>query len=174
MIALYYGKRHIILTGLATILLGSALHFFYQWMPNVVTALVSPISESVWEHVKIIFWPYLLAAAWLNRGRPGGMRPWLLTQTLICGLMLVLGYGYHILLGGEALWVDIVIYLAVICLGFWVPLQFSGPFHGVRWIFPVIMSLGLGVLIGLFTLWPPELRLFTDLSPAGAWCQIPF
>lgn len=134
---------------------------------------VSPVNESLWEHVKIIFWPYLLAAVWLNRGRPGGIRPWLLTLPLMCLVMLLLGYLYHITLGGEAMWVDIAIYVLVMVLGFWLPTQFSGPFQGVKWMLPVGAVLVLGILIAVFTLWPPEHILFVDLSSASAWFQIP-
>ena len=172
MSGLYYPKRQLLLTALAAILAGTALHFLYRWAPNVATALVSPVNESLWEHGKLVFWPYLLAALWINRGRPGGICPWLLALPLQLALMLALGYGYHILLGGEALWVDIAIYAAVMALGFWLPNCFSGPFRGVKWALPGILAVLLGILFALFTLWPPEHILFADLSAAGAWFPI--
>lgn len=172
-IGVYYGKKTLLWTGLVTIVLGGALHFLYSYAPGAITALFSPVNESLWEHVKIIFWPYLLAAVWLNRGRPGGIRPWLLALPLMCLLMLLLGYLYHIVLGGEAMWVDLAIYLLVMALGFWLPTQCSGPFQGIKWMLPVAIVLVLGILIGLFTLWPPEHILFVDLSSASAWFQIP-
>ena len=100
-IDLYYGKRTLILTGLVTILLGTALHFLFALLPNPATALIAPINESLWEHGKLVFWPYLLAAWWLNRGRPGGIRPWLLTLPLLCTLLVGMGWLYHIVLGGS-------------------------------------------------------------------------
>lgn len=169
---MYYGKRSLILTALAAILAGTALHFLYSWCPNGLTALFSPVNESLWEHVKLIFWPYLLAALWLNRGRPGGMRPWLFVLPFLCALMLALGFLYHILLRGDALWVDIAIYLLTMSLGFWLPTRFSGPFTGVRWLIPPLLVLFLGLLIGFLTLWPPASILFTDLS-AGSWFLLP-
>lgn len=172
-IGVYYGKRQLILTWIAAVLAGTALHFLYSWQPNAVTALFSPICESLWEHSKIVFWPYLLAALWLNWERPGGIRPWLLALPLMVAGMLVLGFGYHVLAGGGALWVDIVLYLAVMAFGFWLPGRFSGPFNGVRWAIPVALTVLLGLLLGLFTLWPPEHVLFADLSVAGAWLPLP-
>ena len=96
---MFYGKRALILTCLLAMLAGTGLHFLYEWLPNPVTALLSPINESLWEHIKLIYWPYLAAALWLNRGRPGGIRPWLLALPIMSGLMLLLGYLYHIVLG---------------------------------------------------------------------------
>lgn len=170
---LYYGKRLLILTALGTVLLGAALHFLYGAVPCAATALFSPVCESLWEHVKLVFWPYLLAAVWLCWGRPGGIRPWLLTAPFLCLLMLMLGYGYHILLGGEALWADLLIYALVMALGFWLPPRCSGPFHGVKWGIPAVLTLVLGLMIALFTLWPPETILFADLSAAGVWHLMP-
>lgn len=170
---MFYPKRQLILTCIATMLAGCVLHFLYHWWPNPVTALVSPVNESLWEHVKLVFWPYLAAALILNRDRPGGVRPWLLTLPLLCGITLLLGWLYHVTLGGEALWVDLALYAAVMVLGFWLPTRFSGPFRGARWAFPIVLTAVLGCLILLFTLWPPELPLFADLSLAGAWYQLP-
>ena len=172
--SVYYGKRQLILTGLAAVLLGTVLHSLYKWMPNAVTALVSPINESLWEHVKLLYWPYLLAAFWMSRGRPGGIRPWLLTLPLMSLFMLALSYGYHILLGGEAIWVDLVLYLVIMGIGVWLPTRFSGPFSSIWWVLPMVLVLAMGLLIGLFTLWPPQFLLFTDLSRTGAWLSIPY
>ena len=170
---MFYGKRALILTCLLAMLAGTGLHFLYEWLPNPVTALLSPINESLWEHIKLIYWPYLAAALWLNRGRPGGISPWLLALPIMSGLMLLLGYLYHIVLGGEAMAVDIAIFVAVMVFGFWFSTRFSGPFHGAKWMVPILLVVGMGILIALFTLWPPDHILFIDLSKTGAWYQIP-
>ena len=170
---MFYGKRALILTCLLAMLAGTGLHFLYEWLPNPVTALLSPINESLWEHIKLIYWPYLAAALWLNRGRPGGIRPWLLALPIMSGLMLLLGYLYHIVLGGEAMAVDIAIFVAVMVFGFWFSTRFSGPFHGAKWMVPILLVVVMGILIALFTLWPPDHILFIDLSKTGAWYQIP-
>ncbi len=164
-----YPKRQLILTFAAVVLAGCALHFLYGWQPNAATALFSPVNESLWEHVKLVFWPYLGAAFLLNRGRPGGIRPWLLVLPLPCLLTLALGWVYHITLGGEAMWVDIAIYI----LGFWLPTRFSGPFKGIKWLLPVAAAVLLALLIGWFTLYPPEGLLFRDLAAVGSWLPLP-
>ena len=105
--------------------------------------------------------------------RPGGKRPWLLILPLLCAGMLALGYGYHVLLRGEDLAVDIAIYVLLMAAGFWLPTRFSGPFQGIRWILPAILTALLGVLLALFTLWPLENILFTELSAVRTWLTMP-
>ena len=170
---MFYPKRQLFVTWTAALLAGCVLHFLYGWWPNAVTALFSPANESLWEHVKLVFWPLLGAALVLNRDRPGGMRPWLLVLPLMCVLMLALGWLYHIALGGEAMWVDIAIYALVITLGFWLSTRFSGPFKGIKWVLPILAVLALALLIGWFTLYPPEGLLFRDLAAVGSWLPLP-
>ena len=161
---MFYGKRALILTCLLAMLAGTGLHFLYEWLPNPVTALLSPVNESLWEHIKILYWPYLAASAFLAWGRPTGMRPWLLSLVILCPLMLVLGLLLHAALALHALWLDIALYLGLMAFGFWFPVRFSGPFRGWRWRIPAILAFLLGALILLFTFFPPAGVLFADLS----------
>lgn len=173
MIFLFYSKRSLVLTFLVTVLTGVCLHFLHFSFPNPITALFSPVNESIWEHCKLVFWPGLAAALWLTWGRPGAIRPWLLLLPIQCALLLALGYGYHILLGGEALWVDILIYLLVMLFGFGVSPRFSGPFTGWKWLLPLLMTAALASLLYIFTLYPPDHILFSDLSGAPTWNILP-
>lgn len=170
---MYYGTRRLILTELAAILLGIVQHFFYQWAPNIVTALIAPVNESLWEHSKLVFWPFLLAALFLNWGRPKGIRPWLLVLPAMIGLMLLLGYLYNVVWMGTASWVNIGIYILVMVLGFWLATRSSNPITGLLWYLALGLTIGLGVALVVFTLYPPDLILFQELSPMGAWYSLP-
>ena len=54
---------------------GCLLHFFYDFTgKDPLAGLISPVSESPWEHLKLLYFPALLmtAAAWLIlRGKRG-------------------------------------------------------------------------------------------------------
>lgn len=43
-------------------LLGTLLHFLYDWTGSDVAALFSAVNESTWEHMKLLFFPMLLFA----------------------------------------------------------------------------------------------------------------
>ena len=68
---MFYPKRQLAVTWIAAILAGCVLHFLYEWQPNAVTALFSPVNESLWEHVKLVFWPFLGAALYPAGPAPG-------------------------------------------------------------------------------------------------------
>lgn len=166
-------KKAIVAFVLAT-LAGSCLHFVYTLFPNPITALFSPVNESLWEHLKIIFWPGLVAALALSRGE----ERWMLAPRLLCLLvasagMLGVGYLYHIPLGGEALAFDLCLYVLMMALCFLLPSAFQKPFQNSRRDLVFLLAAALGAAILLFTFLPPGLLLFTDLSGANTWSQIP-
>lgn len=147
---------------------GILLHFLFQWFPNPVLALVSPVRESVWEHLKLLYFPLLGAALLLNRGGRGtGRTPWLLGIAVVCAIMLGVGYLYHVSLRGESLAVDLVLYFALLALGFLLPralwplCEWPGTDKAA-----VALAALLGALIVWFTFFPLDTALFADLSGA--------
>jgi hypothetical protein len=43
-----------------TIMIGALLHFAYEWSGrNEIVAAFAPVNESLWEHLKMLFWPML-------------------------------------------------------------------------------------------------------------------
>lgn len=147
---------------------GVLLHFLFTWFPNPVLALVSPVRESVWEHVKLVYFPMLAAALLMGRGGSGASRtPWLLSAVVVCAAMLGSGYLYHIPLRGESLAVDLALYFLLLALGFvlprvlWPLCEWPGTDKTA-----VALSILLGALIAWFTFFPPSGALFADLSGA--------
>lgn len=159
-----------------TTLAGACLHFLYTLLPTPLTALFSPVNESLWEHLKIFFWPHLVAMMVLTRGGERGTRaPWLLSMVLLSGAMLGSSYVYHILLGGERMVVDLAIYVLAMMVGFLLP----GILHPVGDI-PIVrdglalLVLVLAVSIVVFTFLPPDHILFMDLLGVNTWATIPY
>ena len=42
------------------LLLAALWHFVYKWAPNTFSAIVFPVNESPWEHVKLFFFPAIV------------------------------------------------------------------------------------------------------------------
>lgn len=145
--------------------LGVALHFLHDWLPIPLTALVSPVKESIWEHLKILFYPLLLSALLLGRKAPALRCARLLVIPVVCALMLGAAWLYHVVFRGEGLVFDLILYVVLMAVGFLLP----------RWLWPITewpgvtrAAVGLVILLGGFLLWftfsPPDNVLFADLS----------
>lgn len=82
---MFYPKKLIVPVFVCAVLAGVGLHFLYARFPCTLSALLSPVCESLWEHIKILYWPYLAASAFLAWGRQP-VRPWLLSLVILCPL----------------------------------------------------------------------------------------
>lgn len=145
--------------------LGVLLHFLHDWLPNPLTALISPVRESLWEHLKILYIPLLLSALILGRGAPALRSARLLVIPIVSALMLGLGWLYHVALRGEGMIFDLILYAVLMITGFLLP----------RWLWPLAdwpgvtrLAVGLVGLLGALMVWftfaPPDNVLFADLS----------
>lgn len=144
---------------------GVLLHFLYEWLPNPVFALVSPVRESVWEHVKLLYFPLLGASLALGRGKGLGRAPWLLGMIAACAVMLGAGYLYHVVFRGEAMLADLLLFFLTLALGFLLP---RALWPLCEWPGTEAAAWGLTALLGALILWftfaPPDAALFADLS----------
>lgn len=95
--------KKLILYYLIAAATGVLLHFLFHWFPNPVAALVAPVRESVWEHVKLLYFPLLAVSLSMGQGGKAASRtPWLLSILVVCAALLGTGYLYHIILRGRA------------------------------------------------------------------------
>ena len=55
-------KRTIIniLSGLFIFLISFIIHGIYEWFPCIITSLIAPVNESIFEHIKMIFTSYMI------------------------------------------------------------------------------------------------------------------
>ena len=86
-----------------TALIGTGLHFLYDWMPFQLVGMIAPVNESVWEHLKLLFWPFLLACPFLARQGGTPQRGWgacfagmLLMPALLLGIYYPLRAGFGV------------------------------------------------------------------------------
>ena len=172
-------KRRILLWELAGIIfivvLGTVLHFAFEWSGRLTpVGAIAAVNESVWEHLKLGFWP-ALAYAVLEYSRFGkSANNFSFAKTL--GIYLIpvtivaLYYSYTAILGHGLLVVDIVIFVEAVIVGQLVSyvLLVASPLGERLNRFAPIALVVLGILFVLFTFYPPQLPLFRD-SVTGAY-----
>lgn len=154
---------------IAALGLGIVLHELFSFCPTIVTEFFSAVNESIWEHVKIVFWPLLFLVP-VSVGKE--KRTEALTAPLVSSLvMLFLGWLYHIQLGGRLLVVDLLIFALVIVLGFVLPKAVSLP-QGAGSVVTGLLILFIALILA-FTVTPPHGMLFKDASLVDAWVRMP-
>ena len=106
------------------VIVGAVVHQLYAWTGNNhVLGYFVPNSESVWEHLKLIYWPFLILGfiLWFFLGHYTGNYLYALglAMLLACLFIVVAFYTYTGALGVESIVVDIIIFALAVILGVW-------------------------------------------------------
>ena len=116
-------QSYIIAGILFVLAAGTLSHFLYGWTGNnFIIGLFTPVNESVWEHMKLIFFPMLFysifASAKLKADYPYIASS--LCFSILIGTLLipVLFYAYTYILGKNFLVLDIIIFALSTALAF--------------------------------------------------------
>ena len=154
---------------LLTALAGLGLHRLFDLWPSVMTEFFAPVNESLWEHVKLLYWPYLAAGVYMTgRGR-WSRSSWLAALLGGCCLLVVLGWQVHLHIGVPA--AHVALYVALVVLLFLLPELWQAPESWTG-----VLSAGAIVLCGMIVCWtimPPNHPLFHDLSLADTFFPVP-
>lgn len=150
-------KRYKKITGLGilwTLVLGTLSHFFYQWShENMLVGLFSPVNESVWEHLKLLFFP-ALTYMFIEQKAIGKAMPGLFGKNLLglfAGLlaMPLLFYGYTAFSGKSILWVDIGIFCVCVLFTFLLPYKLRNRQISPSWE-KILVQMGLFLAVAFF------------------------
>lgn len=170
----------LLLSGIPFIIFFGALtHFLFDWSNQaIVMGLFVPVNESVWEHLKMSFWPtivWFLSVHLFPKGKHRNSASGLLLAAaaalFVCPLIIVtLFYTAKAGFGIESLWLDGLLFFLGISLGQ------AAAIHVYRYAErnPVWIGLAAGFILlfmgglFLFTFWQPHLPLFLD-TPSGTY-----
>lgn len=107
---------------LVVCLLGGVSHFFYDWSgENAVAGIFFPANESVWEHMKLVFFPavvFFAVALPLSPRLHNRIYAAFCATYIAAGFIPVAFYIYTYFAGKSVLAVDIVIFIIGAALGF--------------------------------------------------------
>lgn len=154
---------------LFTVILGTLLHFVFAWSGRSLwTAPFSAVNESIWEHMKLIYFPMVLFALIQNHFQPEKHHSfWCIKLVAILTALIlipVIYYTYTGILGISADWFNIAIFF----------IAASGAFLLERILLcrntacPIGQKLAIaliaiiGLLFVILTFLPPQIPLFQD------------
>ena len=154
---------------LFTSIFGTLLHFFFDLTGgNAVAALFSAVNESIWEHIKLIYYPMLIFSLIEYRlwGKESGNFWCVKLRGMLLALVLIpsLYYTYTGSLGISADWFNVTIFFITAAAVYYTETKhFRENRHGLldgRICFALLLV--IGVLFIYFTFRTPRIPLFRD------------
>ena len=148
-------------------ILGVLFHFAYKFLgENWIAGLFFPVNESIWEHLKLLFFPVFLwwILEWFIWEKTPGFFP-LRMKALLCslGAIPVLFYTYSGIVGQRFAAVDIGIYFLSVALYFYLVSLFSRKkkeYGEGDTLLALLTFLVLLFAFWIFTFYPPDLGIF--------------
>lgn len=169
--------KHDTIIGIIFVLItGTLSHFAYDWSgKNHIVGFFSPVNESIWEHMKLIFYPMLLYALIIIfkfKSRYPCIVPALcfgiLTGTL---LIPVFYYAYTYILGRNIFVLDMLTFALSIIIAFWLSykLTLSCRLKPYTLAACILVCLLLVCFVA-FTYYPPGAAIFQSPASSGIVC----
>lgn len=154
---------------LFTSILGTFLHFLFDLSgQRVVAAIVSAVNESIWEHMKLIYYPMLLFAMVQFRFLGKDLKQFWCIKLIgiLVGLTLipVLYYTYTGIFGVSVDWLNIAIFFLAAGAAFWVENKLFQRQYACRlspWASFALICM-IGVVFTILTFSTPEIPFFKD------------
>jgi len=153
---------------------GSLLHFVFEWSGNVTpVALFAAVNESVWEHLKLAFWPSLVFAAieypFLRRETSNFVVAKAAGFSVTPLVIVLVFYSYTTITGRSILVVDISTFVIAVAAGQILSYRIMtlGELSKSLQYASVLALMLLTVAFSLFTYFPPHLPLFQDSRSGG-------
>ncbi len=159
----------LIINSIFIIILGSVLHFTFEWSGNQpIAGLFSAVNESVWEHLKLAFWPALLFAYKEYLILKKVVNNFAFAKTIGVFLMVIIipiiFYSYTAITGKSIFVIDISSFIVAVIIGqlssykLLIYRKLPENFNKVSLIALIL----LGLAFVLFTFYPPQLPIFKD------------
>ena len=150
-----------------TAVLGTVLHFLYQWTSLTAVAPVSAVNESTWEHMKLIFIPSLIFAFVQSFWAKKLDCFWFFKAIgILIGTLLipVLFYTLSGAFGKLSAVVNIAVFFVAVFSEYLIELYLFKRVKcklKLKWI-SVGLLLVILALFFIFTFYPPQIPLFAD------------
>ena len=161
-------RVYMIIGALFTIVVGSIAHFLYDLSGNnVLIGLITPVNESIWEHMKLVFFPMLiytlLISYKIKNQYPSSIAALCIGNIIGTILVPILFYLYIAIIGKDLLPLDLICFIASIVIGFIVAYKLStlDKLYKYRNLIYVIIAIIIGCFL-IFTYYPPNLTIFSD------------
>ena len=150
-------------------ILGTFLHFLFDITgENIVAGIFSAVNESIWEHMKLLYYPMLVFAVvqyrFLGEDRKSFWCIKLIGMLAGLAIIPVLYYTYTGILGKSADWFNITIFFIAAAAAYWLETKLfqRGVSCRLNEKAALVFLCLIGVLFTVLTFLPPHIPLFQD------------
>lgn len=166
-------KRWQIIGLLVTSIVGTLLHFLYEWFGEAAwIAPFSGVNESTWEHMKLLFWSMFLFSIVQSFFFKDRKDFWYVKlKGILLGLALIpiIFYTYNGAIGKSPSWFNIAIFFITTAIVYiYETKEFNRnkmKFISPKLAIPLLSAIAL--LFVAFTFKTPELEIFRDPVSGG-------
>lgn len=156
-----------IISSIFIMLVGTLLHFTFGWSNNnLLVGTFSPINESIWEHLKLLFFPMLISTIigyfYTGKHIPNYLCSKALGIILSMSFIVVFFYTYTGIIGTNFAIVDISSFFIAVLLGQYLAYRKMQSTSSCNNLIPIIICLILYLCFLIFTFSPPHIALFKD------------
>lgn len=140
--------------------------FMYQWIGTF--GWLFPVNESLWEHLKVVFMPFLIySIIELFVVKPSDMMNFLAIKSLSLIAMplfvIIVFYTYTGIIGRNFMFIDVLIGILALALGFILSSKLLMVDYKIKNKYaPIIIACILFLLFIIFTYATPRINLFLD------------
>lgn len=151
------------------LIIGTLFHFLFEWLFSwYPIGAITPVNESVWEHLKLPYWPLILFSLieyhFIKEKANNIIIGKALSVIISIGTILIVFYTYTAIIGTEILVIDILSFFIGVIIGQLISFRIISLERLPKWINIVswLVIIGLGLLMIIFTYLPPHLPIFQD------------
>lgn len=160
-------KNYQIFSIIFTFILGTLLHFTYQLSgENYIVAMFSSINESVWEHLKLLYFPMLLTIImgcfYFEKNFPNFICSKTVGIIISIMFLIIFNYTYTGIIGKNIPIIDISSFFIAVILGEYIAYLLVINNFKCNSKISILFLIILLICFIVFTYFTPDLGIFRD------------
>ncbi len=161
---IYVSKKNIFMI-IFLFLLSFLWHFMYDWFPCVLTSIFFPVNESIWEHMKIIFYCLFIGSVLEKKGNNYYLN--ILVKPLVGVLFYLIIFIPLYLIFGESMFISLSLMLFTYIIMELLGIKISKQEELNIKVLPIIIIILISILFSILTYYPLHNFLFFDSVKLG-------
>ena len=160
-------KKYQIASAIFVCILGTLLHFTYESSrENMLVASFSAVNESVWEHLKLLFFPMLLSIIigyfYIQKNAPNFLCSKTLGIVASMLFIIIFFYTYTGIIGKSIVFIDIASFFVAVILGEYLAYKLMTSNFKCSNIIAITILMAILICFIVFTYSTPNIENFKD------------